>query len=104
MTFGTLVREARKKKMWSLRKLADQMKEQGADIDFTYLSRVENDMSEYPLSEKKISILAQVLDIDEYQLILAAGKIPQDFFDSVKNDPEAAQKAVHFFRTLKQNK
>lgn len=101
MTFGTLVREARKKKMWSLRKLADQMKERGADIDFTYLSRVENDMSEYPLKEKNIIVLAEVLDIDKFKLIFAAGKIPQEFSDTVIENPEAA---LRFFRTLKKSK
>lgn len=99
MTFGQEIREARKKKKWSLRQLAEEMGREGAEIDFTYLSRVENNAPDYPLSEKKIRVLAKVLGLDEHQLIFSANKIPvEDVIKAMKKDPEF--KAA-FFRSIK---
>jgi len=102
MTFGQIIREARKKNKWSLRRLAEEMDKEGAKIDFTYLSRVENNSPEYPLSEEKIRVLARILDLDEIELIFAAEKIPtENIIKAIKNDKKFAQSAFAFFRSIK---
>jgi transcriptional regulator with XRE-family HTH domain len=103
MTLGQTIREARKKKKWNLRQLAEEMTNAGAKINFTYLSRVENDTPEYPLSEEKIRILARILDLDEEELIVAAGKYPEELIKAMRNNPEVAEQVVLFFRKMKQN-
>lgn len=98
MTLGQIIRDARKEKKWSLRQLADEMGKEGAEIDFTYLSRVENNASEYPLSEKKIRVLARVLGLNEQELVFAADKVPVEDVIKAMKDPEF--KAA-FFRSIK---
>lgn len=86
MTFAERVRELRKGKNLTLRELASKV-----DINFTYLSKIENgklDFSEYP-SEKLIRKLAAVLDGDVDELLLLAEKIPDEIRKRVIERPDA---------------
>jgi transcriptional regulator with XRE-family HTH domain len=78
-SFGDRVRELRKERGWTQRQLADRVDvrdEQGArrGIDFTYLSKIENDKEQ--ASEKVILALAKTLGADADELLLLAQKIP----------------------------
>lgn len=86
MTFAERVRELRKGKNLTLRELASEV-----DINFTYLSKIENgklDFSEYP-SEKLIRKLAAVLEGDVDELLLLAEKIPDEIRKRVIARPDA---------------
>lgn len=80
-TFGQLIRQARKDKGHSQRSLAALVK-----LDFTYLSKLENERAEYPPKEEVIRSLAQHLDLDAEQLICLAGRIPQRYEELLKNN------------------
>jgi transcriptional regulator with XRE-family HTH domain len=89
MTFGERVREHRKGKNLTLRDVASKM-----DINFTYLSKIENgklDFSEFP-SEKLIRKLAKVLNADVDELLLLAEKIPDEIRKRVIQRPDAFRK------------
>lgn len=66
--FGEYIREKRKEKRVSLRKLAGQL-----GINFTYLSKIENNELAPP-SEKKILALAEALELDADYLFHLADK------------------------------
>lgn len=70
--FGKLIKQARKDKGYSQRELA-----QLVGLDFTYLSKLENNRADYPPKEEVIRNLAQNLDLKEEELIFLAGRIPQ---------------------------
>jgi len=81
-TFGELIKQARKEKKYSQRELADKL-----GIDFTYLSKLENERGNPP-KEDIIRQLAQYLDLDEDKLIFLAGKIPAEDEDLIKQHYE----------------
>ena len=81
-TFGELIKQARKRKQYSQRELADRL-----GIDFTYLSKLENERGNPP-KEEIIRQLAQYLDLDEDKLIFLAGKIPAEDEDLIKQHYE----------------
>ncbi|MDR9403834.1 MAG: helix-turn-helix transcriptional regulator [Halothece sp. Uz-M2-17] len=70
--FGQLIRQARKNKGYSQRELAKLLA-----LDFTYLSKLENNRADYPPKEDVIRALARHLALDEEKLIFLAGRIPQ---------------------------
>jgi transcriptional regulator with XRE-family HTH domain len=80
-SFGQLIREARKDKGFSQRELAKLI-----GLDFTYLSKLENDRADYPPKEDVIRSLAQHLDLNEEELIFSAGRIPQRDEDFIKQN------------------
>lgn len=106
-TFGKRIREARQSKGFSQRDLALLVK-----VDYTYLSKLENDRAEYPPKEEVIQSLAQHLDLDAKELRDLAGRIaPEDvkvvqelvktypkqmpvLFRQMRNNPELAQKFI----------
>lgn len=90
MTFGERLRELRRAKNISQRDLASQI-----DVDFTYLSKIENDRMPAP-SAKTILALARALDADADELSVLAGKIPTDLVDVLISNPGA----VKMFRSL----
>lgn len=69
--FGQLIRQARKDKGFSQRELAALLK-----LDFTYLSKMENNRAEYAPKEDVIRRIALHLELDPEQLIYLAGRIP----------------------------
>ncbi|BAZ16792.1 transcriptional regulator [Calothrix sp. NIES-4071] len=74
-TFGKLIRTARKQKEYSQRELAKLIK-----VDYTYLSKLENDHAGYPPSEDVIDLLALHLDLTDRkdELRRLAGRISPD--------------------------
>lgn len=92
MTFGTRIRQLRKAHDLTLRELAEQV-----GIDFTYLSKVENDRADPP-SEATIRRLAGVLGADAEELILLAGKLPAAFERDLLSRPE--QQVAELYRSL----
>lgn len=99
--FGEIIRQARKDKGYSQRKLAEML-----SVDFTYLSKLENNRADYAPKEDVIRALARHLSLDEEELIYLAGRIPQQeeeflrenyksmpsLFRRMRENPEFAQK------------
>lgn len=77
--FGNLIRQARKEQKYSQRELAKLLK-----IDFTYLSKLENNRADYAPKEDVIRGLAKHLKLNEEELIFLAGRIPQQEEDLLK--------------------
>lgn len=73
-TFGRQIRDARREKGYSQRELAALV-----SVDYTYLSKLENDRADYPPKEDVIRAIAQHLDLDAEKLSYLAGRItPED--------------------------
>lgn len=85
MTFGDRLRDLRKQANLSQRELAAK-----AEIDFTYLSKIENSMMGPP-SEKTIEKIAEALKADSGDLILLAQKVPSDLRAVITTNPDAVQ-------------
>lgn len=89
MTFGQRLRELRKARNLSQKALADKV-----GINFTYLSKIENerlDFAQFP-SEELIRKLAAALEADEGELMILAQKIPEQIKKRVMERPDAFRK------------
>ncbi|MBE9117725.1 helix-turn-helix domain-containing protein [Lusitaniella coriacea LEGE 07157] len=100
-TFGQLIRKARKEKGYSQRELAKLL-----ELDFTYLSKIENDRADYAPKEEAIRAIARHLNLDPEELIFLVGRIPHQeeallkqhykamptLFRRLRENPEFAQK------------
>lgn len=82
-SFGRTIRDERKRRGISQKELAEK-----AGIDFTYLSKIENDRMAPP-SEKAIRAMAEALATDPDELIRLAGKVPSDLAEFLVRDPDA---------------
>lgn len=82
MTFGERVRELRLQKGLAQRDLAKLV-----EIDFTYLSKIENDRVSPP-SDEVIHNLAKHLDANEEELLALAAKVDAgELREAVAQDP-----------------
>lgn len=81
-TFGKYIKELRINAKLSQRDLAEK-----ANIDFTYLSKIENGKMAPP-SEETIKKLAEILNEDPDKLIIMADKIPSDYKPVLQSSPE----------------
>lgn len=98
---GQYNKNARQQKGYTLRTLAEKV-----GVNYSYLSKIENQKLEYPPKESVIRKMAQVLEQDKDQLSFLAGRIPHEFepflqthynklptlFQRLKTDPDFAQK------------
>jgi len=86
LTFGKKIRQLRKEKGLGQRAVAAQV-----GINFTYLSKIENDKVDFAAfpSEATIRKLSRVLDADEDELLLMAEKIPDHIRKRVLERPDA---------------
>lgn len=85
MTFGLRIRELRKRKRLSQRDLAEKV-----GIDFTYLSKIENNKVPPP-SDEVIRKLARELEADPEELLTLAGKVSQkEIRKAVAQDPRVS--------------
>jgi transcriptional regulator with XRE-family HTH domain len=86
LTFGQKIRELRKAKKLGQRAVAAEV-----GINFTYLSKIENDKVDFAAfpSEETIRKLASVLDGDVDELLLMAEKIPDHIRKRVLEKPDA---------------
>ena len=87
-TFGQAIRQLRME-----RGLTQRVVAAAVGVDFTYLSKLENDRGEPP-SEKLVRELARVLDGEPEELLALAGWIPGEL-------RERAQTDVNFARFLR---
>ncbi|MGB3508176.1 MAG: helix-turn-helix transcriptional regulator [Microcoleaceae cyanobacterium] len=94
-SFGKLIKEARKDKGYSQRELA-----QFLGVDFTYLSKLENDRADYAPKEDVIRGLARNLSLNEEELIFLAGRIPQQYEEILKQNPK---EMLMLFRRMQEN-
>src|SRR5207245_8054521 len=86
--FGSKLRELRQEKGMTLRTLAE-----AAGVDFTYLSKIENDRVEHLPSVDTIRDLAQALEVDAMSLLQLANKVPPELAKLAGNE-----KARRFFQ------
>src|SRR4051812_44117088 len=84
LTLGRKIRDKRRELGITQRDLAEKVK-----IDFTYLSKVENDRGDPP-SDEAIVRIAHGLDLDELELLSLAGKVPSTVRNLAAEDPEFA--------------
>ena len=73
MAIGQAIRQYRKQRRLTLRALAE-----AAGVDFTYLSKIENDKPGFEPGADTIRALAAALKIDELELLEMADKAPPD--------------------------
>ncbi len=83
-TVGQRIREIRKDRNLTQRELADRV-----GINFTYLSRVENDRldDEQTPREETLQKIAKALNTDADELLLLARRIPDAFRDRILSKP-----------------
>lgn len=82
-TFGNRLRELRKARDLSQRELAKMV-----NLDFTYLSKIENDRMPPP-SAAAITNLASELNADKDELLALAGKVPKDIGETYRKSEGA---------------
>jgi HTH-type transcriptional regulator, competence development regulator len=87
-TFGQYLRGLREERGLTQRRLAGK-----AGVDFTYLSKIENERLEHTPSVKTLQDLAKALQVDELDLMERADKMPASLRIFTRN-PEA----LRFFR------
>lgn len=83
--FGKTIQRRRRELKLTQRDVASSV-----GIDFTYLSKLENDRGETP-SEDTVRKLATVLKTDEEELLAAAGKLPPGLRDRAQTDLKFAR-------------
>jgi transcriptional regulator with XRE-family HTH domain len=81
--FGLILKELRQREGLSIKNLGSKL-----DINYSYISKIENDHS-IP-SEDFIGKIAELFDYDKEELMLRAGKIPDDIVDIIKQNPKEA--------------
>ena len=81
LTFGQVIRTARVNIGYSQRELASLV-----EIDFTYLSKLESDNTEYPPKEYVIQQLAHYLSLDYEELMCLTGRLPERYQDFLKQN------------------
>ena len=91
MDFGSYIRQLRRENNLTQRSFAEQL-----GVDFTYISKIENNKVDNPPSEDVIRKMAQILETDEEALLDLAGKFDQDALRRIVADassPFAKQRA-----------
>lgn len=82
MTFGDRLRELRLQNGLNQRDLAEKV-----GIDFTYLSKIENDKMSPP-SQETIRKLAEELEADLDELLILANRVPDDVKEVITKSRE----------------
>jgi transcriptional regulator with XRE-family HTH domain len=88
MTLGEYIKELRHQRRLTQRQLAEK-----AGVDFSYLSKIENNRLEHTPSIKTLQDLARVLEVDELELMDLANKVPP-VLEAIARDKDA----MRFFR------
>lgn len=100
MSFGRTLKKLRLKADLTQAELAEAV-----GVDFTYLSKIENERVEPP-SERIILQIAEVLraklgaEVDPDELVALAGKIPSRLLSSLAEDPERIRAAIKYLRSV----
>lgn len=79
-SFGRYVRRLRAERGWTQRGLAERL-----GIDFTYLSKIENDRGEPP-AEPTVRRMAEALGADVEELLALAVKLPAGLRERASQD------------------
>jgi len=90
-TFGQLLKQIRREKGVSQRELADKV-----GIDFSYISKIENDRLPPPAAETTIKI-SNALGISEEILLSNSKKISADMSNAISS----SQSAIKFMNEVK---
>ena len=90
-TFGQRIKKLRKGKRITQLELAEKI-----GVDFTYVSKIENDRIVRAPSESTIKKIAEVLEADSEELILLARKVPKNLQETIVQDTLA----VDFLRVV----
>ena len=95
-TIGQRIREIRKSRNLTQRELADRV-----GINFTYLSRVENDRldDEQTPREETLQRIARALDADPDELLLLARRITDSYRDRILSRPGVFRKLLNLSDT-----
>ena len=95
-TVGQRIREIRKSRNLTQRELADRV-----GINFTYLSRVENDRldDEQTPRAETLQRIAKALDADPDELLLLARRIPDAYRDRILSRPGVFRKLLNLSDT-----
>src|SRR5438477_3627424 len=88
MTLGQRIKQLREEHKLTQRQLAEKV-----SVDFSYLSKIENDRLEHTPSLKTLQDLAKALEVDELELMELADKVPT-VLQAIARDKDA----MHFFR------
>ena len=83
--FGSLLKRLRKDRKVTQRDLAERI-----NVDFSYISKMENGKLENTPSIRIIEMIAKELETDADELILLAKKIPEAIRDTIIDDDLAA--------------
>jgi len=94
VTFGQRLKELRRQAGLSQRSLAQEV-----GVDFSYVSKLENDRLPAPSAETVIR-LAAAMHVPPDDLLAAARKIPEDVGDEVGGEP-AAQRFLRMASNMK---
>jgi HTH-type transcriptional regulator, competence development regulator len=92
MTLGQRIKELRRQRRLTQRQLAEKV-----GVDYTYLSKIENDRLEHTPSIKTLQDLARALEVDELELMELADKVPP-MLQAIARD----KNALRFFRRATQ--
>jgi transcriptional regulator with XRE-family HTH domain len=84
MTFGARIQQLRRDRRLTQRTVAEKLQ-----IDFTYLSKLENDRGEPP-GEETVRALAKLYGVDAEELLALAGRIPAELRERAQGDVEFA--------------
>ena len=95
ITFGEKIKQTRKENGYTQRELAKLV-----GMDFTYLSKIENNRADYPPKEDKIRTLASNLELNPEELIFLAGRIPEQDRELLKSH---YQTMPALFRRIREN-
>lgn len=76
--FGGYLRDLRRSRGMTQRQLAASSR-----VDFTYISKLENNRTEHTPSEAALVMLAHAMQADSYALMKAAGKLPRNVVEAV---------------------
>ena len=83
--FSLTLKNLRKERRITQRELAEKV-----NVDFTYISKIENDQLKNSPSAETIKKIAKVLDTDADTLILLAKKVPDTIRETIVDDDLAA--------------
>jgi HTH-type transcriptional regulator, competence development regulator len=82
-SFGSRVKQLRKARGLTQRELAERV-----GLDFSYVSKIENDRLEHTPSVRALVRLADALQVDELELMEVANKVPPAM-TAIARSPEA---------------
>jgi transcriptional regulator with XRE-family HTH domain len=83
--FGSFLRRLRQEKGYSLKGLANKI-----NLNYTYISKLENGHN--GPSDKFIETVSVLFDYDKEELMVRAGKIPDDVLSLISDNPKEAIK------------